>query len=91
MPSVSYSEQSFLLDGRPFWVLAASMQYARIVPEEWRARIRDARQAGFNTIETACPWMIHEPRQGRFEFTGRAEVRLRQLATTLISIDLAFS
>ncbi|MCZ6836850.1 MAG: beta-galactosidase [Planctomycetota bacterium] len=75
MPTVSYNEQCFLLDGRPFWVLGASMQYCRMDPSVWANHIAAAKQAGFNTIETACPWMIHEPRRGRFEFTGRAEIR----------------
>jgi len=75
MPSVSYNEQCFLLDGRPFWVVGASMQYARMDPSAWADRIVAARQAGFNCIETACPWMIHEPRPGRYEFSGRAAVR----------------
>ncbi len=75
MPSVSYNEQCFLIDGRPFWVLGASMQYCRMPPEVWADRIAAAKQAGFNCIETACPWMIHEPRRGRYEFSGRAGVR----------------
>lgn len=75
MPSVSYNGQSFIVDGRRLWILAASMQYARIPRAEWADRIAAARQAGFNTIETACPWMIHEPRRGRFAFENDADVR----------------
>jgi beta-galactosidase len=75
MPSVSYNGQSFLLDGRRLWILAASLQYARIPPERWADRIADARQAGFNTIETACPWFLHEPRKGRYAFTNGADVK----------------
>lgn len=75
MATVSYNEQCFLLDGRPFWVLGASMQYCRMDPSVWAERITAAKQAGFNAVETACPWMIHEPRQGRYEFEGRADVR----------------
>lgn len=74
MPSVSYNGQSFIIDGRRQWILAASLQYARIAPEHWQRRIADAAQAGFNTIETACPWMLHEPRQGRFTFEGPADL-----------------
>jgi beta-galactosidase len=56
------------------WVLAASTHYARVEPAEWAERIAAARQAGFNTIETACPWLLHEPRDGRFSFDGQANV-----------------
>ena len=75
MPSVSYNGQSIIVDGRRFWILAASMQYARIPRRHWADRIAAARQAGFNTIETACPWVVHEPRRGRFVFDNDADVR----------------
>lgn len=75
MPSISYNGQSFAIDGRRFWVLGASIHYARVPAELWGARIAAARQAGFNTIETACPWTVHEPRSGRFNFEGDADVR----------------
>lgn len=75
MTSISYNEQCFLIDSRPFWVLGASMHYCRTNSEVWADRIAAAKQAGFNCIETACPWMIHEPRRGKYEFSGQADVR----------------
>jgi hypothetical protein len=75
MPSISYNGQSFAIDGRRFWVLGASIQYARVPHELWASRIAAAKQAGFNTIETACPWVVHEPRTGRFHFEGDANIR----------------
>ena len=75
MPRVTYNGQSFAIDSRRIWILGASIQYARIPNEQWSDRIAAARQAGFNTIETACPWLIHEPRKGRFEFEGDCDVR----------------
>jgi hypothetical protein len=75
MASVTYNGQSFSVDGRRFWILGASIQYARVPVELWRDRIAAARQAGFNTIETACPWFLHEPRKGRFGFQGEADLR----------------
>ena len=75
MPSISYNGQSFAIDGRRFWVLGASIQYSRVPMESWGARIAAARQAGFNTIETACPWVVHEPRAGRFHFEGNADLK----------------
>lgn len=75
MPTITYDSQSFLIDGRRFWVLGASIQYARVPAELWADRIAAAKQAGFNTIATACPWILHEPRKGRFSFQGDADVR----------------
>jgi beta-galactosidase len=74
MTTVSYNGQCFSVDGRRVWVMAAAMQYARIPPESWADRIADAAEAGFNTIETACPWALHEPRRGRFVFQDQADL-----------------
>ena len=73
--SVTYGGQSFSIDGRRIWVLGAGLEYARIPPGAWADRIAAARQAGFNTIDTSCPWMIHEPRKGRFCFREACDVR----------------
>ncbi len=75
MPSVTYDGQSFSIDSRRVWILGASVEYARVPPEMWAERIAAARQAGFNTIATSCPWMLHEPRKGRFSFHGAGDVR----------------
>lgn len=75
MASVSYNQQAFSIDGRKVWILGASLQYSRIPPALWAQRIAAAKQAGFNTIETACPWLIHEPRRGRFHFDDDADLK----------------
>ncbi len=75
MPSVTYNGQSFAIDGRRVWILGASFQYARIPQPLWRARLGAARQAGFNAIETAAPWLLHEPRKGRYVFEDQADIR----------------
>ncbi len=75
MPRVTHDGQSFSIDGRRVWVVGASMHYARIPIDLWPRRIADARQAGFNTIEAVCPWSHHEPRKGRFNFTGGCDIK----------------
>ena len=75
MAIVSHDGQSISIDGRRAWVLGASIEYARVPPEAWADRIAAARQAGFNTIATSCPWLLHEPRKGRFAFHGQGDVR----------------
>jgi hypothetical protein len=75
MASVTHDGQTFLIDGRRIWVLAASIHYARVAPERWEATIAAAQQAGFNAIDTACPWSLHEPRRGKYSFDGQTDVR----------------
>jgi hypothetical protein len=75
MASVAYDGQSFSIDGRRVWILGASVEYARVPPGAWADRIAAARQAGFNTVATCCPWLEHEPRKGRFSFHGTTDIR----------------
>ena len=75
MANVTYDGQSFSIDSRRVWILGASIEYARVPPEVWADRIAAAKQAGFNTIATPCPWFVHEPRKGRFSFQGSTDVR----------------
>ncbi len=74
MPTVAHTRQSFTVDGRRVWIVAASLSYARIDPAEWPARLADVRQAGCNAVEVPVPWLLHEPRPGRFDFEGPADL-----------------
>ncbi len=60
----------FLLDGKPFRILAGAMHYFRIHPALWEDRFRKLKAMGLNTLETYTAWNIHEPRPGEFHFTG---------------------
>lgn len=75
MPSISYDGQSFSIDGRRIWLVSGAIHYPRVPHELWRDRIRAAKQAGLNTIETYCFWNAHESEPGRFDFEGDLDVR----------------
>jgi beta-galactosidase len=64
----------FVLDGKPFRVLAGEMHYARVPREYWRDRLRKAKAMGLNTITTYVFWNIHEPRPGVYDFSGNNDV-----------------
>ncbi len=64
----------FLLDGRPFQIIAGSMHYARVPREYWRDRLEKARAMGLNTITTYVFWNLHEPTPGHFDFSGRKDI-----------------
>jgi beta-galactosidase len=74
MPTVAHTRQSFTVDGRRVWIVAASLNYARIDPADRPARLADVRQAGCNAVEVPVPWMLHEPRAGHFDFEGAADL-----------------
>ena len=64
----------FVLDGKPFQIVAGEMHYARIPREYWRARLRMAKAMGLNTITTYVFWNFHEPQPGVYDFTGQHDV-----------------
>ncbi len=60
----------FLLDGKPFQIIAGEMHPARIPPEYWRHRIRMAKAMGCNTIAAYVFWNHHETSEGVFDFSS---------------------
>jgi beta-galactosidase len=62
-------EKDFLLDGKPFQVIAGEMHFARIPRPYWRHRLQMAKAMGLNTIATYVFWNYHEPLPGKFDFS----------------------
>lgn len=64
----------FVLDGKPFQIIAGEMHYSRIPREYWRDRLKMARAMGLNTVSTYVFWNMHEPRPGVYDFTGQQDI-----------------
>ena len=64
----SMDSTNFLLDGKPFQIIAGEMHYSRIPKEYWRHRIKMAKAMGCNTIATYVFWNYHETEEGKFDF-----------------------
>ena len=75
MPNITYDGQSFSIDGRRVWLVSGAIHYPRVPRELWRDRIRAAKQAGLNCIETYVFWNLHEPAPGEFDFEGDLDLR----------------
>ena len=60
--------QSFVLDGKPFRIIAGEMHPARIPKEYWRHRIQMAKAMGCNTISAYLFWNYFEKEPGVFDF-----------------------
>ena len=68
------SDTAFLLDGKPFQMISAEMHYPRIPREAWRSRMKMAKAMGINTIGTYVFWNLHEPRKGKYDFSGNSDI-----------------
>ena len=73
-PSFRAADGKFLLNGKPFQVIAGEMHYARIPRAYWRDRLRMAKAMGLNTVTTYVFWNTHEPRPGVFDFSGNLDI-----------------
>ncbi|MCC5827929.1 MAG: beta-galactosidase [Phycisphaeraceae bacterium] len=75
MASLSFDGQSFIIDGRRIWLVAAGIDYALLHPNDWPERLRTIARAGFNCILAHCHWQRHEPERGDFRFTDETDLR----------------
>ena len=74
MADVTFDGQAFLVDRRRVFPVGGTLHHAASPAAEWPRRLAAARRAGLNTIETAVPWLLHEPEPGEFDFSGRADL-----------------
>jgi len=70
----SWRGEQFLLDGAPFVIRSGEMHYPRVPRAYWRDRMRKMRAMGLNTLCTYVFWNLHEPRPGKFDFTGNLDL-----------------
>jgi beta-galactosidase len=68
------SGKQFLMDGKPYQIIAGEMHYPRIPREYWKDRLRKAKRMGLNTITTYVFWNVHEARPGTYDFSGQNDV-----------------
>jgi beta-galactosidase len=65
---------AFLLDNKPLQIISGEMHCYRIPRAYWRDRIRKAKAMGLNTVATYIFWNMHEPVEGKFDFTGNSDI-----------------
>jgi beta-galactosidase len=68
--SFTLGATDFLIDGKPFQIIAGEMHRARIPSEYWQHRIRMAKAMGCNTIAAYVFWNYHEIAEGVLDFSG---------------------
>lgn len=65
---ISTAQPHFTLNGQNITLYSGAIHYFRVPPAAWRDRLRKARAAGLNVVETYVPWNLHEPQPGNFEW-----------------------
>jgi len=74
MPPITVDGQSISIDGRRLWIVAATLDYARLPKAMWAGRLRAIHEAGFNTVVLPVVWSVHEPRPGAISFKDDLDI-----------------
>jgi beta-galactosidase len=64
----------FLLNGKPFQLMAGELHFQRIPKDYWKDRLLKARAMGLNTVCTYVFWNMLEPEPGQWNFTGNNDI-----------------
>jgi beta-galactosidase len=73
-PLLTYAHGELLRDGRPHRVLAGSLHYFRVHPDQWADRLARLAAMGLNTVDTYIAWNYHQDHRGRPRFEGGRDV-----------------
>jgi beta-galactosidase len=73
-PRFTTAGDQFMLDGKPFQVLAGEMHYPRIPRASWRDRLKKLKALGLNTLTSYVFWNAHETQKGVYDFSGNLDV-----------------
>ena len=74
MNHLTYDKSTFYLDGEPFRLIGGDIHYYRIHEKDWEHHLDLAVEFGLNTVQTYVPWNAHEPRPGKFDFSGMLDL-----------------
>jgi len=65
---IQFNKVSYIKDGKPFYLISGEFHYFRVPKADWKHRMELLKQGGGNCIATYVPWLIHEPKEGTFDF-----------------------
>lgn len=71
---ITWKNKKFYINDEPFEIHGGSIHYFRSMPEKWYDLLLKLKNCGLNTVETYCPWNLHEPQPGEYDFSGRLDL-----------------
>ncbi len=73
--SIDFNSYYMSIDGKPHVAIMGEAHFSRIPNEEWEETILKMKSGGINLLATYVFWSMHEPYEGRFDFSGDLDVR----------------
>ncbi|GAA4322544.1 hypothetical protein GCM10023149_22940 [Mucilaginibacter gynuensis] len=71
---IDFDNKGFMVNGKRTFLVSAGLEYARVPRQLWRDRLMRIKRAGFNCVEVYTIWNFHEPVEGKFNFSGDADL-----------------
>jgi beta-galactosidase len=68
MRPLRFDSLSYLAGDTRVFLISGELHYFRVPHDGWRDRLVKLRAAGGNCAATYVPWLLHEPREGCFDF-----------------------
>lgn len=68
MNGIQWNRSTYLIDGKPAFLVSGEFHYFRVPRGDWERRLRLFREAGGNCVATYIPWLLHEPVEGDIRF-----------------------
>lgn len=72
---LGFTNYYMIIDGKPFYAIAGECHFSRVVESQWKDTILKMKAGGINIISTYIFWNVHEEEEGKFDFTGRRNLR----------------
>ena len=72
--TLTWREGEILRDGVAHRILAGSIHYFRVHPDQWEDRLRRLAAMGANTVDTYVAWNFHERVEGDRRFDGWRDI-----------------
>ncbi len=72
---ISFNNYYMETDRKPYFAVSGEFHYSRMAPERWEDELIKLRMGGINIVSTYVLWNHHEEEEGRFDFTGRRDLR----------------
>ena len=69
MSKVKFENSKIIIDGKETQIVSGAIHYFRVHPGYWRDRLEKMVMCGFNCLETYMCWNLHEPEEGKFDFS----------------------
>lgn len=73
-PTMTWRDGEILRDGAAHRILAGSIHYFRVHPDQWEDRLRRLAAMGANTVDTYVAWNFHERVEGDARFDGWRDI-----------------